>query len=64
MRIVRDTGKPIAQVARGLGINEGTLGNSVASDREEREQTDGLLRLDIAEPSVGLSGPEIIGPVR
>src|SRR3954452_18401421 len=27
VRIVRETGKPIAQVARGLGINEGTLGN-------------------------------------
>jgi transposase len=27
VRLVRETGKPIAQVARGLGINEGTLGN-------------------------------------
>jgi len=26
-RIVRDSGKPIAQVARDLGINAGTLGN-------------------------------------
>ncbi len=25
--VVRETGKPIAQVARDLGINEGTLGN-------------------------------------
>jgi transposase len=27
VRIVRETGEPIAQVARYLGINEGTLGN-------------------------------------
>ena len=27
VRIVRESGKPIAQVARELGINEGTLGN-------------------------------------
>jgi transposase len=33
VRIVRETGKPIAQVARDLGIHEGTLGNWVAKDR-------------------------------
>jgi transposase len=33
VRIVRETGKPIAQVARELGINEGTLGNWWAKDR-------------------------------
>jgi transposase len=27
VRLVRETGKSIAQVARDLGINEGTLGN-------------------------------------
>jgi transposase len=27
VRIVRETGKPIAQVARELGISDGTLGN-------------------------------------
>ncbi len=36
VRIVRETGKPIAQVARELGINEGTLGNWCAKDRRGR----------------------------
>jgi transposase len=35
VRIVRETGKPIAQVARDLGIHDGTLGNWVARDRAE-----------------------------
>ena len=38
VRIVDETGKPIAQVARELGVNEGTLGNWVARDREERAE--------------------------
>jgi len=49
VRIVRETGKPIAQVARDLGINEGTLGNWFAKDRAEREGTSGLSVEDIAE---------------
>jgi transposase-like protein len=49
VRIVRDTGKPIAEVARDLGINQGTLGNWVAKDRAERAGTQGLLTGDAAE---------------
>lgn len=41
VRIVRETGKPIAEVARDLGVHPGTLGNWMAKDRMERgESTD------------------------
>ena len=41
VRLVGETGKPIAQVARELGINEGTLGNWCA--RERRRHGEGAL---------------------
>ncbi|MDX6295375.1 MAG: transposase [Kribbellaceae bacterium] len=37
VRIVRETGRSIAQVARELGISEGTLANWVAGDRRARD---------------------------
>jgi transposase len=37
VRLVFETGKPIAQVARELGINDGTLGNWVARERRARD---------------------------
>ena len=49
IRIVNETGRPIAQVARELGVNEGTLGNWVVRDREKRQSTDGLSTGDIEE---------------
>jgi transposase len=49
VRLVHETGKPIAQVARDLGINEGTLGNWVARDQVVRAGRDGLSRDDLAE---------------
>jgi transposase len=42
VRIVRETGKSVAQVARDLGIHEGTLGNWVNKDRVERGEKEGL----------------------
>lgn len=35
MKSVIDTSRPIAQVAKELGINEGTLGNWVSSYRRD-----------------------------
>ena len=49
VRIVRETGKSIAQVARDLGIHEGTLGNWVTRDREAREGRGELTRDDVEE---------------
>jgi transposase len=46
VRLVRETGKPIAQVARDLGINAGTLGNWVEADRRRRDGGDGQLGED------------------
>ena len=46
VRIVRESGKPIAQVARELGVNEGTLGNWCARDRRARGEGAGALGED------------------
>jgi transposase len=46
VRLVRETGKPIAQVARDLGIHDGTLGNWVNDDRRRRGEGNGGLGED------------------
>jgi transposase len=38
VQLVVETGKPIAQVARDLGINEGTLGNWCTQERRARKK--------------------------
>jgi transposase len=49
VRIVRDTGKPIAQVARDLEVYAGTLRYWVEQDRLAREGRAGLSPDDLAE---------------
>lgn len=42
VRMVRETGRPIAQVARELGLDEDTLGRWVNPDQRSREDEDPL----------------------
>ncbi|BFL98951.1 transposase [Cutibacterium avidum] len=63
VRIVEETNKPITQVARDLGVNEGTLGNWVQRARAAREGHGELskddyeelkrLRVEVAELRMG-----------
>lgn len=46
VQLVVESGKPIAQVARELGVNEGTLGNWCARERREREGGGAVLSED------------------
>src|SRR5258708_40189405 len=43
VRLVRETGRPVAQIARDLGINEGTLGKWVNTDKRRRGDGTGAL---------------------
>lgn len=49
VRLVHESDKPIAQIARDLGVNEGTLGNWVTKDRAQREGVNGLSKDDLDE---------------
>jgi transposase len=46
IRLVRKTGKPIAQMARELGIDEGTFGKWFNADRHRRKGGEGQLSDD------------------
>lgn len=39
LELISSSGRTIAEVARSLGINDGTLGNWVKVDREARERS-------------------------
>ena len=73
VQIVRQTGKPIAQVARDLGINEGTLGNWCALERRRNGEAGGVLsedertelvRLRRENAELAMQRDVLIGPVR
>ena len=49
--MVLDDGRSIADVARSLGVNEGTLGNWVAKERRQRSGSDGVTADERAELS-------------
>ena len=38
LELVRSSGQPLVEVARSLGMSDGTLGNWVRLDREARER--------------------------
>ena len=42
VELVRTTGRPIAEIARELGIYDSTLGNWVRQDRIDRGEAEGL----------------------
>ena len=46
VRIVRETGKPIAEVARDIGVHPGTLGNWVNKDRLDRGDKKDTAKVD------------------
>ncbi len=56
VRIVRETGRPIARIARELGVNSGTLGNWVARGQAERDGGGGGLSADDAAELKRLRG--------
>ncbi len=49
VRIVEETNKPIAVIARDLGVNEGTLGNWVNRARAARDGSSSLSTGDVEE---------------
>ncbi len=64
VRIVRETGKPIAQVARELGVNEGgALGEDERAElaRLRRENAELAMERDVLKRSVALWVKDAMG---
>jgi transposase len=57
VELVRTTGKPIAEIARELGIYDSTLGNWVRQDRIDRGEAEGLTS-DERAPAADAGGRE------
>ena len=51
VELVRTSGRPIAQVARDLGVGDSTLGNWVRQDQIDRGEREGLTSDERAELS-------------
>ena len=51
VELVRTTGRPIAEVARELGVSETSLGNWCRQDRIDRGEREGLTSQDKARLS-------------
>jgi transposase len=64
VRIVKETGRPVAQVARDLGISPYTLHNCVKFDRERDGQSGALGESEREEGNATRSLPEGRSPPR
>ena len=62
VRLVWETGKPIAQIAR-LGVNEGTLGNWVVKDKAVPRRRGGAERLRAENAELRMEREVLIGHV-
>jgi transposase-like protein len=55
VRLVRETGKPIAQIAPDLGIKAGTQGNRVNADQRRQQAEHGQGHRPFHSDGLGLS---------
>ena len=65
VRIVRETRRPVVEIARDLGIGAGTLGNWVRKDRIERGWAEGLssVATDAVNMAAAVRGGAVAGVI-